>query len=540
MELEVYNEYAIVQHYSDLTDYISENIYILDKKNQSEIITENWGLIAIGAVVAVALVWGIILLVKHFQKGKEKDKKMKKTEKEVEQVEQAATQAVQRTNISDDDISKIGSFMAYAILKQTNLPTTTGSEEGTSNAVTKLNLTEIDLTTLANVSDRRGILKDISNTQKKYINSSNPLIKKLANMILMKDVEKYLKIQTNSLKYQISDKSSILVGKILRENPNIKNDISAAFKEDEDKYQNEGLANAEEIKAAQIPEEYRACLEEDYKSIFGAVKPATNKKSPTTLRAKTSNADAVTIADEFSDLLGVLKNYKDFPEQILEDFSEANEKFDKIIQPLREFNKVSTNFNNKLKQIAEAIYYLADNIENIQILDKTSEYNNLKKKAQDEDKLKKNLQLCIFSKCVEVITRYFEYLISGKNAVDFSTFKIKFVSNNSTSEMDMKDLLDTTSGNIANPNKLKSELEKKFEKEAPGNIKKSVNEKIRYIGRRLIFFGTATERANTYYNEIKLAYAIVFGVTTAKKADDVDNDKVDEYINKKNPQPNGF
>ena len=44
MELEVYNEYAIVQHYSDLTDYISENIYILDKKNQSEIITENWGL----------------------------------------------------------------------------------------------------------------------------------------------------------------------------------------------------------------------------------------------------------------------------------------------------------------------------------------------------------------------------------------------------------------------------------------------------------------------------------------------------------------
>ena len=533
MELEVYNEYAIVQHYSDLTDYITENIYILDKKNQSEIITENWGLIAIGAVVAVALVWGIILLVKHLQKGKEKDKKMKKTEKEVEQVEQAATQAVQRTNTSDDDISKIGSFLIYALLKR-HVGTYKETEEGSSNKVTKgayksgINqlLTKIDLRQLSGStsSNRRAIYQDIKDTKEKFEKSSNSMIKNLAKSIDLEKVNNYLKDDNNSLAYAISDKSATILGRFLNENINFENTIKAAEKEEDTRYENEGISTAQTIAEVPIPNGYDKYIKKHLKNIINQVNVVSGKNAKGVLNSADSTNG--NISDEFVDLLDVLKNYKDFPTQILSNFTAANDKFKSIIEPLHNFNEKRPNFTDALKKVVNAICFLIENFDNFDIEEGSQEFTDLTDN-NDADKVKETIRYFIFAQTIRIISFYFENLISNKTSYDFTSYKVKI----SKKDYMIKDLLSSpasTKYSVNSPGQLKKEIDTKFKNVPDGDIKKKINESIQYIGKRLIYFDTASDRADKYYSAICIAYAAVLGVTTAKA-----NPKdVQAYINK--------
>lgn len=530
MELEVYNEYAIVQHYSDLTDYISENIYILDKKNQSEIITENWGLIAIGAVVAVALVWGIILLVKHLQKGKEKDKKMKKTEKEVEQVEQAATQAVQRTNTSDDDISKIGSFLIYALLKK-HVGTYKDTEEGSSNQVTKGTyrsstsqlLSKINLLQLSGSNDRRAIYQNIKDTKEKFEKSSNSMIKDLAKSIDLEKVKKYLEDDNNSLAYAISDKSATILGRFLNENINFENTIKAAEKEEDTRYENEGISTAQTIAEVPIPNGYDKYIKKHLKDIINKVDViGKNAKGVLDSNDQTNG----NISDEFVDLLDVLKNYKDFPTQILSSFTAANDKFKSIIEPLHNFNEKRPNFTDALKKVVNAICFLIENFDNFDIEEASQEFTDLTDN-NDTNKVKETIRYFIFAQTIRIISFYFENLISNKTSYDFTKYKVKI----SKRDYMIKDLLGSAASTtyaVNSPGQLKKEIDKKFKNVPDGDIKKKINESIQYIGKRLIYFDTASDRAQKYYSAICVAYAAVLGATTAQAS----SKEVENYITK--------
>lgn len=227
MELEVYNEYAIVQHYSDLTDYISENIYILDKKNQSEIITENWGLIALGGLIVIGL--GILIwwLCTRKKDNPKKEKKIEKKTEDTEKIVDAAINEIQKTD-NFDDLKQVRGWLLLSLLKYKNIFASKAgskpSEDKNQNETKyhwELDYSSVNIFALGDVKpadknkptlkEYQTVEKNILDYIKKYSGTAKGLAKKILSLLKSEDFSKYINDVKNGKKdpiIQIDRKSS--------------------------------------------------------------------------------------------------------------------------------------------------------------------------------------------------------------------------------------------------------------------------------------------------------------------------------------------
>lgn len=258
MELEAYNEYSIVQHYSDLTDYISENIYILDKNEQSEIFTENWGLVALGAVIVGGLIWLIIHLINNHKKNKAKEAKINKEAENAEKIKDAAEKAVEQSNASKEEIGELSNLIKACMLCPSMVLDSSGNpskdrlstddaKDSLSNAfrgkdilwkVDKIYLFKDDDEATKNKElDRK--IKELKKKKEEYEKYGKGIIQQWAKDIdiieiknTLKDlIKKSINLRENQNKavyYNVDQKYRAIAHKIFQDSSNYQNDIQSS------------------------------------------------------------------------------------------------------------------------------------------------------------------------------------------------------------------------------------------------------------------------------------------------------------------------
>ena len=171
-------------------------------------------------------------------------------------------------------------------------------------------------------------------------------------------------------------------------------------------------------------------------------------------------------------------------------------------------------------------------MDNFDINTTDPEYAKLKDKLEteqfDEEKVKNTIRIALFHRCIELITYYFDYKVTGNNEIILNdACKIK-ISNN---EYKLKDLLSRTLKNTQgykSVQDVQKKLEEKFKN--ANNYKKGINQITNYLGKRILYFTNSIDKAIQYYDAIKLAYAIVLNISNSANAEV----KVTEYVNKLN------
>lgn len=373
MELEVYNEYAIVQHYSDLTDYISENIYILDKKNQSKIITENWGLIALGGLIVIGL--GILIwwLCTRNKDSKNKEKKEAKQTQTTQQVIQATEQAVERSEHSENELNSIDSFMAVAILKETikfddvkEVPDLlrTGKESFSlvnHNTIDVFDLVKVSISndiTFENVKDALKKYTDIANIAKK----GSGIVKTLSTLIKIESIKEYLdKVKNKEVSQEIklSPNAQKAIAKVIATNRN----IDQLYKDANQAYDNAELAGSHDDTLISLNDTLNM-KDKDVQSSFlklsGFQGLSNNNKKPFDIDTEPLDDASIKILNYFKSLKQdnpkkVSFRTAEYGTMTKEEFKVYKETSEKILELLN-LNILSTTMND----IYDVVYFAAN------------------------------------------------------------------------------------------------------------------------------------------------------------------------------------
>lgn len=535
MELEVYNEYAIVQHYSDLTDYISENIYMLDKDEQSEIITENWGLVAVGALLLGGLIWLIIHLVTNAKKNKAKEVKLNKDAENAEKIKDAAEKAIEQSGASKEDIGDITNLIKCCMICPDIV-------EGRISAKAKTDSPESAIRGSAilwkyeyihiikagpysnQLNDLRNKKNALTKAKEEYINTGYGLIKKWAEEISISDFEKEITDEINKnrpesgdgpdIKIYIDQKLREIAHRIFNENNSYKDDLEKSRTLTNDQankkaigHHNNGTITSTQdlIKKDPIVQKY-----------FQNVNPSSAPSPRGFIKTKDKLSDS---EQAFFKLLKEINTSDDilnsFP-KVNNDKIKEDDKIDHFIDLI-----INATDSNTIQDTLSTYGSL--------MLDLIDKMDTIKKTSNNDDLTNENI-IAITNVYLNALL---ESVISwyGTNPYIINTMSIW-----TGSKVDLSTASSTT------PRSVKEKMEKKFkewEKETPEGYKKALNKSIDSLMQETLFIQSIYNTMDDWIKMIAKDYILilisarVFTDSNIKRASTDPNDIKNITTNKK-------
>ena len=527
MELEVYNEYAIVQHYSDLTDYISENIYILDKKNQSEIITENWGLIALGAVIVAGLIWlGIHLWNKHKEK-KAKEAKTNKEAKEAKKIQEVAEQAAEKSNLSNEEIGDISNLLKFLLITRNQSSLTdnkAGSKKSIGNDIEyKWNTGEIKiLDHQANQSEfKKAWFTQFNNLKEKLeqYKKVNNLIGNWAKKIKTKDVnDEVLKLISNTADNEdvilkIDKKTSQIVGKMID-----RFDFVTLFKQVTDaEAENTRIENMGKHETSEIPfpNTSEQILQSAFKSYKNNKWKFDIKKACTTVAPSLQTQSFIKVLKEIPNL-----NMSLVPDDISNDVSKKTYEF--LANVIDATDSGSGEIGGQFTTISKNYSYF--------IMQLLSQIDALPLPNVTEDK-KDDVRLAILSIYAYILIKSILSLYNSdkpEKAIIITELIFPKELNDNTDVIKID--LSSVSGDLAtNKTKLEQDF-KDYEKRA--SYKKDYQANSKRIIQELLYIDSALDKITQWVNIYKATYIAKFCATgaTVQTANKPTSQEIRDYI----------